>query len=162
MREKHCSGWKISWKRRIIREANRAIELVFWEKYMCSTWRLVKSRIYVISKNNYLQRFPYQHEDLDLGEPPVVVKSWHEMCLSCMLCVVTIQHIRRGNIWGFCGFSTIQHHDILLFSMNLIYYWIYYYDIFNFLAVMFLVWSYILCTYLLNWILKWNSTPFLV
>jgi hypothetical protein len=45
----------------------------------------VKSRIYVISKNNYLQHFPYQHEDLDLGEPPVVVKSWHEMCLSCML-----------------------------------------------------------------------------
>ena len=85
------------------------------------------------SEKSHLRYIEKQHEDLDLGEPPVV-KSWHEMCLSCMLCVVTIQHIRRGNIWGFCGFSTIQHHDVLLFSMNLVYC-----DIFNFLAVMFLV-----------------------
>lgn len=36
-------------------------------------------------------------------------------------CWVTIQHIRRWNIRGFCGSSTIQHHHVLLFSMNLIY-----------------------------------------
>jgi hypothetical protein len=56
-------------------------------------------------EKNCLQHFPYQCEDLDLGEPPVAVKSVSELHVMCG----DHNTLGVGN-WGYLGVLWFLHH----------------------------------------------------